>query len=232
MKKPALIILILLSALFATAQDKKDTAALPKIWTIGIKANAGASAIDYNFGSGALFTYSNKFQAGYNAGIYFNNILNAHENFCFEILFLHMNGLFHTNQSLTDTLGNQIGSGTTDDFIHLSYLSIPLYYKYRISNFSIGAGVQISYLIISSDETKYSDTEYGQSNSGSFNAKNLDIIKYDYGPKLMLSYQLSNKISINLDYYYGLQNLIINGSSNGISERNQQLSFGVVYKLY
>jgi len=232
MKKLTLIFLIIFSVLFANAQEKKDTLyQLPKVWAIGIKANAGASMVDYNFGSGALVVYSNKLQGAFNGGMYFNNILNDNESFCFEILFLQMNGLLHQDFSFTDSLGNP-GSVNTDDYYHLSYLSIPLYYKYSISKFSIGIGVQVSYLLGSKDEFHYSVLEYGQASDTSYTVKNLPITKFDYGPKLMLFYQLSNKLSLSLDYYYGLQNLYNDVNSLGITEKNQQFSFGVAYRLY
>lgn len=233
MKKLILIFAILLSVLYANAQDKKDTTQLPKLWSIGVKANAGASMIRYNFGSGALFTLTNKFQVAYNGGIFFNNILNDNESFCFEVLFVQMNGLFNLYESATDSLGNPNGSFNQDEYTHLSYLSIPLYYRYRISDFSIALGLQVSYLLMSNEKNTISIIQTGYPNfDTTYVSKNLSISKFDYGPKLMLFYQLSNKLSLNLDYYYGIQNLLLNTSATGFSIRNQQLSFGLAYKLY
>jgi hypothetical protein len=233
MKKLTLIFIILFSVLFANAQEKKDTLyQLPKVWAIGIKANGGASMVHYNFGSNALFALNNKSQLAYSGGIYFDNILNENESFCFELLFVQLNGLFNLSETTTDTLGNPNGSISQDEYTHLSYISIPLYYKYRISDLSIALGLQVSYMIISSDESKITVIQNDSTSQYNSNSKNLSFSKLDYGPKLMLFYKLSNKVSLNLDYYYGLQNLDQAGASFGISVRNQQLSFGASYKLY
>jgi|ERR1035437_3253353 hypothetical protein len=233
MKKLTLIFVIFLTSLFANAQDKKDTTyQLPKIWSIGIKANAGASMINFNFGSNAIITANNKFQVAFNGGVYFNNILNENESFCFELLYVQMNGLFNINAVITDSLGNTTGSLNQDEYTHLTYFSIPLYYKYRISDLSLALGLQVSYFLISSEETKVTVIESGTTTNSNSSSKNLSFTKYDYGPKLMLFYKLSNKVSLNLDYYYGLQNLDQAGASFGISVKNQQLSLGASYKLY
>jgi outer membrane protein with beta-barrel domain len=234
MKKLILIYAILFTALCSNAQDKKDTTyQLPKLWTIGIKANAGVSIIDYNLGSSAFASISNKFQFAYNGGIYFNNLLNDNESFCFELLFLQMNGLYNFNEPITDSANNTIGSINQNQNTYFTCFSIPLYYKYRISKLSIALGAQINYLLIRTEKTNFTITQYGNTiYDTTYTSKNLSIAKFDYGPKLMLFYNITDKLSLNLDYYYGIQNLITDASASGFSEKNQQLSFGVCYKLY
>ena len=85
---------------------------------------------------------------------------------------------------------------------------------------------------MSSEKLNYSETISDTTNQSSYSFKTLSIAKFDYGPKLMLFYRLSNKISLNLDYYFGLQNMFLDAGSSGASEKNQQFSFGIGYKLY
>jgi len=129
--------------------------------------------------------------------------------------------------------GEKFGSGFRDIERHITYLSIPVYYTYRISSWKLGLGIQTSFAMASSDVETSNGTRNGMPYYYQVSKNGLDIIMYDIGPKLYVIYGISRRFIVDLDYYHGV--VPINNNMTGYSSQslqNEELSLGVGFKIH
>jgi hypothetical protein len=220
MKRILLAIGLLMPMLITAQIGRTDTTAKKgNSFQFGIKANAGISFITYHFDPVFFsnISYSNIPQLAFNVGVYSNYLINNKSSFGIEVLFMQMKGL--------------IDITIEDLYYHFYYLSIPLEYFYKISNLKLCFGIQTSLMLSNREDGFGLFLDNGATFTYDNESKNLNFIKYDIGPKLGLFYDVTNRLFLDMDFYYGLNNHFINPIGNS-SLKNQQITFGIGYKLY
>ncbi|MBA3664568.1 MAG: PorT family protein [Bacteroidetes bacterium] len=206
----------------------------------GIKVNGGVSQITAKINSsGDIVTQKFYFLPSFQAGFLYHLHLGKKSLLGTEILFMQIEGKEHMQTQDIDSYGNPTGFITTTDISrHISYLSIPIYYGYKIKKFSINFGFQVGIPIKSSARYKTEYVYNGDKIISDDNYNSLPIDNYDFGTKSGLMYNLSKKFTIETTYYYGLNNIY---KSNQIFSANilpiftmkiQQFTFGIIYKFY
>jgi len=198
---------------------------------IGLKLNSGLSYLNTKAGL-KIDNQKNKFQYSGQGGFYYNVALPKKFMFGAEVLFMQIEGKDYTKIMFTDNLGNQTGEYGID-IVHwnISYLGIPVYIGYRIKRFDISLGFQINFALTSSGTEK----GYGISSGKSFLYKNvykkLNIDSYDFGPRIGLIYRLPKRLSLEANYYYGLNNILKTHFGNW-KWKVQQFTVGLRVQLF
>ena len=133
-----------------------------------------------------------------------------------------------------DSNGNPTGEIGTDELLrHISYLSLPVYYSIKIKKMKFNVGLQTSISMVSSGEEKgqapYNGTNVYFENS----YKKLNIDSYDFGPKLGIVIDIWKGISGEINYYYGVNNILANNVNvSGWVWKVRQVMVGVKYTIY
>lgn len=110
--------------------------------------------------------------------------------------------------------------------------SLPVYYGVTFNRLTLNGGFQISYALSCSDENKAYHMKNGVkkelviTQSPNFNVRN-----FDFGPRAGVIYRLTNKLSIEGMFYYGIHN--INQIKSSDEElKIQQMTLGIRYALW
>ncbi len=113
--------------------------------------------------------------------------------------------------------------------MHLSYLSLPVYYGYNAGRCSFLLGFQTS-LKLGTSYTIISHNSGTTSSNGSEVLTNID--NFDYGPKIGFTWRASTYLDLEGTYYYGINN-ITHDPFNAIYQewRIRQISIGIRYIL-
>ena len=168
-------------------------------------------------------------------GLFYNFHFNKQSVFGVELLFSQIEGKEHDKTPATDFFGNPTGQFVTgNNFSHISYLSIPLYYGYNYKKISVNVGIQTSFLLHASSQSKFQAPDYN-GNIQTFNSSSSELpLKYfDLGLRGGIIYSLTNKFSIEGTYYYGLLNIHEhNYSDAGFVYKVQQMTIGIRYKFF
>ncbi len=136
-----------------------------------------------------------------------------------------------TDQSISNTpSGPFINTDYSEEYrMHLTYLSLPVYYGYKISRFSFNLGFQTSLKLGTSYTVK------SHSSAGTYSAGNQALTKIDnldYGLKVGLSWKLSTYLDLEGTWYHGLNNITHDPFLSNYREyRIRQLSIGIRYIL-
>lgn len=158
-----------------------------------------------------------------------------------EILFSQVEGGQTVKWDYKDIgLSNIDGYGSDFTYEKISYLSLPIYYGYTYKRLTINGGFQISYAFSSSGHYEIS-YEYiviaedgGRIKSeGGLNSElnKLAIRDFDFGPRVGGIYRLTNKLSIEGMFYYGINNInYIKLSAEEL--KIQQMTLGIRYTLW
>jgi hypothetical protein len=193
----------------------------------GVKVNGGASKITSKFNSN-ITTQKFYFVPSGQAGFFYTlsikkSLLGA------EILFSQIEGKERLSIPIFDNNGKNVGEDIDMIYRHISYLSLPIYYGFKFKKLSFNLGIQTSLALASSGE------ERGQFGGTviSNNFTKLNIDNYDFGARAGMFINLSKRFSIDLNYYYGINNIL----SNNINIPNwswkvQQATIGLCYKLF
>ncbi|MDT8411557.1 MAG: outer membrane beta-barrel protein [Vicingaceae bacterium] len=199
--------------------------------TVGVNLAGGWSKISTEINSSNLtqdYTFMPSYQGGLSYNFHFNNksIIGA------ELLFSKIRGQEHSKSPTTDEFGNPTGQliiGNVDR--HISYLSIPVYYGLNYKKLTVNIGVQTSFVISSSDLATTSAPD-GNGNMLYFETKSdkMPIKNFDFGARAGLSFSLTNNITIESFYYYGLLN-IHEGNTRIWKWSIQQLAVGIKYNF-
>ena len=196
----------------------------------GLKINGGVSKIDNttNISNG---TVDIQFAPSVQMGIFYNFDFTKKSNLNIELLFNQIEGKEITEFDFTDNYGNVTGKATIDFNKHLSYISLPILYGFKIKRFKIKVGFQLSFLIANSGNSKTMILNNGEYSTIEDEYDKLYIDTYDYGSVVGFSYEINKKIIIGGNFYYGLNNILENENYN-LKWKNQQITIGLKYILY
>jgi hypothetical protein len=110
------------------------------------------------------------------------------------------------------------------------YLSFPIYYGFKIKSFTINLGTQTS-LALASRATWISKRTYNGSIINTEGNGKLNIDLYDFGPRVMLTFNFLEKFAIEATYYYGINNIMSNTAPPSWNWKVQQITFGLHYRF-
>lgn len=150
-----------------------------------------------------------------------------------ELLLSQIEGKEKLETPATDIYGNPTGDLITDEINkHISYLSIPVFFGISFKKLNVNLGFQTSFMLANNGREKGQVTTNGTTTTWDKTGK-LNIDSYDYGARIGLGYEISNRIGVEANYYYGLNNII----SNTVTIPNlkwtiQQVVLGVRYNFF
>lgn len=215
-------------------KDKQDvnlTSFANQQW--GIKAGGGLSKITSSIRT-INATPITPFVPSGQVGLFYSYPLKGKSSLGAELLFSQIEGKEKLEFDLTDIDGNKAGFASDILYRHISYLSIPVYYGYTFKWLTFNGGLQVSYALASSGREKNNVIVYeigGKKESYTNKTDDINITRFDFGPRAGVVYQLNSKMSVEASYYYGLNNILKDGSPAwklGV----QQVSVGVRYALW
>jgi hypothetical protein len=131
--------------------------------------------------------------------------------------------------------------GSNFNYERISYFSLPVYFGYAYKRLTINGGFQVSYAFSSSGRSEsnyvnmifFKDDPLPYKREGGMNRElsDLAIKDFDFGPRAGAIYRLTNKLSIEGMFYYGIQNINQLKSSNE-ELKIQQMTLGIRYALW
>lgn len=207
---------------------------------IGVTARGGISRIygqleSNNYSSSSTTT---SFSPSFQAGIYYNLPTGNKTSLGAELLYSKVQGGQTLKWYNKDVVMESFGTDFTDESI--SYISLPVYYGVTFKRLTVNAGVQISYALSGSgsSESNY-ETREGDENTGYISRKfssyhelnDLPIRNFDFGPRVGGTLQLTDRLSLEGMFYYGLSNINQLKSSEE-ALKVQQMTVGVRYALW
>jgi len=139
-----------------------------------------------------------------------------------------LSGVLFNNNFIRD------GHYQTTIYRHIYYLGLPFYVGYNLKKMTLNLGVQTN-LKFGGGFHWYTNAAYdnGKIETFDFKSNSLNINKMDFGLRIGIFYKLSDKFSIETNYYYGLTNLVPVDSNDEPPVWNiQQLTFGLRYELF
>lgn len=193
----------------------------------GLKINGGLSRISNSLNP-SNSTGTVQFAPSGHAGFFYNLNLNNKSVIGAELLFMQIEGKEKLKMDLTDINGNNIGNSTSDLYKHISYLSLPICYGYKFNKLTINVGFQTSLVLTSSAREKGQATRNGAITTWDNKYKELNIDRYDFGPRAGVTYRLTKKFTIEGMYYFGANNILDNDVPNW-TWRVQQATVGLRY---
>ena len=197
---------------------------------LGLKLNGGTSLVNTNLTS-SLDNQKVRFQFSGQGGVYYNYGLPKHFMVGAELLWVQIEGKSITTSVMTDDLGRTTGYLIEKVWHNHSYLGLPVYFGYRIKNFSINLGFQINYMLTGSSIDKVEVPGNGTTQTYETIHKKLSFDNFDYGPRIGVTYGISKRFSVEANYYYGLNNLFPNNNPH-YKCNIQQLTAGLRFKLF
>ncbi len=206
--------------------------------SIGFKAGLGASILKKDYLEDAIL-YNNKsfYQPSAFAGFYYKiEPKRWNSFFAAEFLLNQIEGkdtkgwkAYDWSTGLPLTQRTKITERT-----HILYGSIPLLYGYQYKKLSLSVGFQLNFELLSTEVRKGS-SPIDSVTIDTWSFKQPPGITFlDYGLKTGLSYQLSKKFAIDLNYYHGFKNIYRyykKGYAHQYDWRVRQLMVGMSYKL-
>ncbi len=196
----------------------------------GIKLDLGASIIDRGFPPGHI-SIDERFGFSAKVGFFYNIPINKNISLSsgFDLNLIQSGGENFRNY-YDDGGGGIIGFEDYKESIYIGFISLPVALKVQMNKFYLNFGFQGSYNLLSGGE-KQSD----QTISGNFYSIKLDIEsdefqEFDFGPQIGLEYQWSEKLSLELFYYHGLNDMEARRGDR-YTWKIRQLAVGVRYRL-
>jgi len=197
--------------------------------SIYIKGDIGTSQInnDYSFS----FEHQDKFCLSGSFGVAYNFQFRKKSAFGTDLLFIQYEGNEHSVTEMIYEEGGVTGDMEMNIYRHISCIGLPLSYSYSFKSLRIRMGIQPSVIFLSSGRRKgHYPNDYG--NTVYFNEKDdkLDIKAFNIGSVTGLGYSLTDKLSVEVRYYHGLNNI---WKSDGMMKSKiRQVSVGVQYNLF
>ncbi len=193
----------------------------------GVKVNGGVSKITSKFNSD-ITTQKFYFVPSGQAGFFYS--FSIKKSFIgAETLFSQIEGKERLSIPIVDNNGNSAGEDLDIVYRHISYLSLPIYYGFKFKKLIINLGIQSSLALASSGEERGQFGGIVVSN----NFTKLNIDNYDFGIRAGIFVSLSKKFSLEVNYYYGINNILSNSVNiPNWSWKVQQATIGIRYKLF
>ena len=200
----------------------------------GIKASGGISRITNSMDI-SNSTLSIPFVPSGQGGFFYNVQLGSKSLLGAELLLSQIEAKEKLEMDLytLNEFGNRnyLGYRKDNSYRHISYLSLPVYYGFKINRLVINAGFQISYSISSSGREKVQGVIEGENFKIDIKTNDINIKRFDYGPKAGIIYNLTDKLAFEGTYYYGLNN-IQKGDQILWKLKVQQATLGIRYTLW
>ena len=217
-RKPYFIVLMILS-LSSKAQHN-----------FGLKVLGGMSYITTKFESSSPIIQRYYLRPTYQMGFYFNKYITKKTLFGSEFLVMQMEGEDLLKMVLIDPGGPYNGMiATTYAYRHITYFGLPIYFGYKIGRFNINGGIQINYAFRTAGEsvTYLNNNKYSSSRTGYLN-----INPFNYGPIVSLILHKTNRLSFEINYYNGYNDLLKQSSISPYWHwLAQQSTIGIRYQL-
>ncbi|NQY10256.1 MAG: PorT family protein [Flavobacteriales bacterium] len=106
-----------------------------------------------------------------------------------------------------------------EEKVLISYLAIPVDFGFKIKSFKFYTGLQASILMTSKQKSVY-ETIFDGKDFVNTEVINPQIDEYDFGWRIGAAYNLLDNIAFTLDFYQGLNNIILAGD-NGVAKISQ-----------
>jgi len=165
--------------------------------------------------------YDIKFAPSFNIGIFLEANFTENSLWGIEALWVQIEGIEESEVGLAAGPNTIYYTQGTQTF--LSYLGLPLYFKYKYGKLGIKFGLQT---MIKMKGSSYSYT-YNDTFFDSSYREKIDLKKIDAGYKMGIDFKLLKKLSLRVDYYHGQVNIMTHDLFN--PRKNRQLSAGVTY---
>jgi len=198
----------------------------------GVKLNAGVSTIKYKFDQTNI-DYKNSLELSGQIGVFGEISIGKKSKLGSEITFSQIEGAETSSFEVLGDYGyptGTVGYLNTRNNIHISYLTFPLYYGYKIDKMTINGGFQVAAVIFSSEVIKSTYTISGDITNYTQKQNDMNIDWFDFGPRIGIIYDLNSRLSIEGTYYHGINNIIKENEAFA-SMRIQQATIGLRYKL-
>jgi hypothetical protein len=200
----------------------------------GLRANLGISYLTTRIAS-LIPQQEQKFypMPSGQIGIYYSYQIAEKFNIATDLLFIPIYGRDRIKTVNNSVIGNSNGYQSEAYFYRQIYnLGFPIYFGYNYKKININIGFQTHYVLTSGGKQKGSNTINGNTQKNESKMEKLGINKIDYGPRVGIVYEKSDKLSFNANYYFGLTNLLENSIVNSFWVwKVQLLTFGINYKL-
>jgi len=198
---------------------------------IGLKLNGGLSYLNTKIQSN-ITNQKIYFCPSGQGGLFYNFHFLDKYMVGAELLFIQIEGKEYFEIPFTDETGNLTGEYGSENFWHhISYLGVPVYFGYSIKKFNINLGFQINFALTGSAREKGQAIYHGDLSTWENKYYTLGIDRYDFGPRAGLIFNLSKRLSIETNYYYGLNNILKNHLGTW-KWKVQQLTVGLRYKPF
>lgn len=199
-------------------------------YNIGIKANGGVSNIIQDDWSTAD-TKKAPLTPSWHGGLFFNYNLDEESLISAELLVVQIESKTYLESPNYNMSGVPTGDiSASDIWKHITYLSIPVYYGYKINKFNLNLGISASLLLQSSLREKAQTTFAGTVFDTDTTYNKMKIDKFDFGVNAQVVYNITDKIGVEGTYYYGVNNLLLPEIEG--SWRNQQITLGIRYRFF
>jgi len=190
-------------------------------FTFGPSLNAGISNVIFvKTDTIPDHVISNRVQFSFQAGAFANYNIGKKFSVGMELLYWWQNGKARDQFSFVDPITNKGVDQTNEYKAHLSYVTVPIFVQYYVSDVILMLGVQGGYKFAESGSLKITTTEEGNTSEGDKTDVDLNFVNYDVGLKAGVLYKLSDNFTAGVEYYNGRINLSQN-STYPYSSRNQ-----------
>ena len=194
----------------------------------GVKINGGLSRISNTFGDN-IDDYHIQLPLSGQAGFFYNYHIGGKSVIGAELLFNQTEGKEYVDVDFTDETGKYLETGKFYTYSHISYLTLPVYYGVKFNKLSVNLGFQGSFYLFSSSIRKTEGSLNGESIDAKSEPNEMIIDTYNIGPRIGVVYNLDAKISLEANYYYGLNNIYSKGSY--YERKVQQMLIGIRYSF-
>ncbi len=148
-----------------------------------------------------------------------------------EILFMQINGQQYMVLDIS-----QPGSGTqtmSDNFVsRINYLAFPVYCAYGLNKISFNLGAQANFVLSSTGKENGQTIMNGVATNWQKKPSKLGIDNYSVGVKTGMVYYLNRRIAVDINYYYGFNNILESAAlSKYLTWKIQQISIGLRVSL-
>lgn len=183
-------------------------------------------------------TMTTSFSPSFQAGIYYSLPTGKRSSIGAEILYSTVQGEQTFEWDYKNTYLEYSGSHITSE--HISWLSLPLYYGVTFKRITFNAGIQVSYALSSSGRseldyvqiiTAENEDPFKRSGGAHRELDELDIKSFDFGPRVGGLIRITDRLSLEGMFYYGLNNINQLKSSEE-ALKIQQMTVGVRYALW
>jgi hypothetical protein len=203
---------------------------------IGLKINGGICYFTTKAKTDRFQQTTQRFylQPSGQTGLYYNFQFANKFSIGTEILFVPIYGKEYREIHYADYNGTLTGEYSKNNvYRHVYFLGIPVYCGYNFKKVNINFGCQTNISLIGEGKDKGQAFLQGNSYTWDNKWEKFTTFYFDIGTYAAIRYAFIKELSIELNYYLGLTNLIKDRTlKNYWKWKVQQLSVGVCYTFY